>query len=283
MNERASVPAEVPPRDYIPMTAVGMGAGGGFRLVPQSLAEVVKFAEVMARAGIALPAHLQNNPGACMAVTLQALGWEMDPFSVAQKSYAVNNRIAYEAQLIAAVVNTRSGIEGRLRYDYEGDGPTLKCIVTGVLDGQECVYETPTFKDIKTKNSPLWTTDPKQQLGYFGARSWARRHCPEVILGVYDREEASEMRDVTPPSTGLASRLQGNHGGFSAEGVAATISEAAPPSPDNAVTGDMEYSRAGAQDFIDGKPAVAPEGCTDAQAADYFGGYDGAKAAAGAK
>lgn len=64
--------------------------------------------EVMARAGIALPKHLRDNPGACMAVAMQAFEWDMSPFAVASKSYSFNGVIAYEAQLITAVVNTRS-------------------------------------------------------------------------------------------------------------------------------------------------------------------------------
>ncbi|TPN44417.1 recombinase RecT [Mesorhizobium sp. B1-1-4] len=157
----------------------------------------------MCRADIALPKHLRGNAGACMAVAMQALEWQMSPFAVASKSYEVGGRIAYEAQLIAAVVNTRSGIRGRLRYEYLGEGSELSCRVTGVLDGQECEYETPPIGAITVKNSPLWKSDPRQQLGYFAARSWARRHCPEVILGVYDRDEVEHFgptnaKDVTP-------------------------------------------------------------------------------------
>ncbi|MDI1266816.1 MAG: recombinase RecT [bacterium] len=128
----------------------------------------------------------------------------MSPFAVASKSYAVNGAIAYEAQLIAAVVNTRSGIKGRLKYFFEGEGAALTCRVVGILDGEECEYRSPTIGSITTKNSPLWKSDPQQQLGYFSARSWARRHCPEVILGVYDREEMEHVvgsenaRDITP-------------------------------------------------------------------------------------
>ncbi len=70
-----------------------------------------------------------------MAVALQALDWQMNPFAVAGKSYQVNGTIAYEAQLIAAVVNTRSGIKGRLRYAYDGAGNDMTCTVTGTLDG----------------------------------------------------------------------------------------------------------------------------------------------------
>lgn len=193
------------------MNAVAMSSGpSGSSIAPQSLGDVVRFAEVMCRADIALPQHLRGNAGACMAVAMQALEWQMSPFAVASKSYSVSGRIAYEAQLIAAVVNTRSGIKGRLKYSFEGDGPNLICRVMGVLDGEECVYTSPPVGSITPKNSPLWKTDPQQQLGYFSARSWARRHCPEVILGVYDREEVDQFRgsetakDVTPLSERLA-------------------------------------------------------------------------------
>ena len=187
------------------ITQVGIATGaGGSSIAPQNLGEVVRFAEVMCRADLALPKHLRGYAGAWMAVGLQAWGWQMSPFAVASKSYSVNGQIAYEAQLIAAVVNTRSGIKGRLKYHYSGEGDQLVCKVVGILDGEECEYETPPMGSINPKNSPLWKTDPKQQLGYYAARSWARRHCPEVILGVYDRDEAEQFRgpenakDVTP-------------------------------------------------------------------------------------
>jgi hypothetical protein len=146
----------------------------------------------MCKADIALPKHLRGNAGACMAVALQALEWQMSPFA---------------AQLIAAVVNTRSGIEGRLKYRFEGDGDAMKCFVIGKIDGEELDYESPAIGSIHPKNSPLWKTNPQQQLGYYSARAWARRHTPEVILGVYDREEAETFqgpdnaKDVTPSLT----------------------------------------------------------------------------------
>lgn len=202
---------ELTTRPEAKMTAVGISTGsGGSKIAPQNLGEVVRFAEVMSRADIALPKHLRGNAGACMAVALQALEWEMSPFAVASKSYAVNGVIAYEAQLIAAVVNTRSGIKGRLKYEYSGEGDLLQCTVTGTLEGEDYAYTSPPMRDITPKNSPLWKTDPRQQLGYYSARSWARRYTPEVILGAYDRDEAEQFRgpdnakDVTP----LAQRLE---------------------------------------------------------------------------
>ncbi|MCH4542962.1 recombinase RecT [Ochrobactrum sp. A-1] len=190
------------------INSVSVTAGAnGSSIAPQNLGEVVRFAEVMSKADIALPKHLRGNAGACMAVAMQALEWQMSPFAVASKSYSVNGTIAYEAQLIAAVVNTRSGIKGRLKYEYKGTGNDMTCTVSGILDGEVYEYTSPTIGSITTKNSPLWKSDPQQQLGYFAARSWARRYVPEVLLGVYDREEAQDFqgadnaKNITPVQT----------------------------------------------------------------------------------
>lgn len=214
---------------------VGIGSKHGAKIAPQNLAEVMKFAEVMCRADIALPKHLRGNQGACMAVAIQAMEWEMSPFSVAQKSYVVNGVIAFEAQLIAAVVNSRSGIQGRLRYSYEGSGDNLTCTITGKLEGEDYAYTSPPIGKITPKNSPLWKTDPEQQLGYYSSRAWARRYTPEVLAGVYDREEAESFqgpdnaRDVTPAiplSKRLAEANASNSGeGFSQEHVQAETAE----------------------------------------------------------
>lgn len=200
------------PTDQTSTREIGVVArAGGASIAPQNLGEVVRFAEVMCRADIALPKHLRGNAGACMAVALQALEWRMSPFAVASKSYAVNGTIAYEAQLIMAVINTRSGIEGRLKFRFEGEGQDRVCIAYGKLDGEELEVRSPKFKDITPKNSPLWKSDPDQQHCYYTARAWGRRHTPEVILGIYDREEVEQFRgsenarDVTPS---LSDRLK---------------------------------------------------------------------------
>lgn len=221
--------------------------GGGGMLRPSSLAEVVDFAQLMAKADVAVPKHLRGNVGACVSVAMQAFRWEMDPFAVANKSYAVNDRLAYEAQLCAAVVNMRAPIVGRPDYVYEGEGPSRTCKVVCVMhDGEVREYTSPRFDKITTKNSPLWKSDPDQQLGYFAIRSWARRHTPEVLLGVYTPDELREetVRDVTS-APGLRERLNGPAGeGFTsanappddpvefaeqAEEIAEAEFEAAPP------------------------------------------------------
>ena len=189
-------------------TTIQMAAPSGARAIAFSTgAELMQFAHMMASANIGVPKHLRDQPGACLAVIMQAERWGLDPFQVANKSYFVNDRIAFEAQLIAAVINTQAPLLGRLHIEHTGQGSGRRAVITGTFrsDPTPKVLTTPAMDDIKTKNSPLWGSDPDQQLGYYGVRAWARRFCPEVILGIYDPEELAEAsgpehaRDITPP------------------------------------------------------------------------------------
>jgi hypothetical protein len=215
----------------------GMLMAGGTTLVPQSIGEAIRFAELMADSGIAVPKHLRRNPGACLAVAMQAFRWEMEPFSVAQKTYLVNDTIAYEAQLIVAVINARAPIgKGGLTYTFTGEGAKRQCHIDGVdISGEVKEYTSPEIGSINPKNSPLWKTDPDQQLGYYSARAWARRHYPEIILGVYDPEEiaAENARDITPPRSPVVEKLAqrreaaGERKGFDADQISREIGAAA--------------------------------------------------------
>lgn len=179
-------------------TAVSSEVGG---LSFKDMGQVMEFAKLMAVAGQAVPKHLRGQPGACLAVALQSLNWRMDPFAVANKSYSVNDRIAYEAQLIHAVIEQRAPIKGRIKGNVEGEGAKRRWrLWCETDDGDRVDYEGPEIGTIKTKNSPLWTADPDQQLWYYSVRAMCRRHFPDVILGVYEKDEIQPeaMRDVTP-------------------------------------------------------------------------------------
>lgn len=198
---RDLAPASQP---QMPSSSVALGSittAGGVSIVPQSLGEVMEFARMMAMSRTAVRKHLRENPGACFAVAMQAFRWGMDPYAVASKSFEVNDQIAYEAQLIAAVINKNAPIKDRPTYEYSGDGPSRRCKVTvETTTGQRLSYESPPKSQIKPQNSPLWTSDPDQQLAYYAVRALARRHFPDILMGVYDPEEAESMTDVTPRS-----------------------------------------------------------------------------------
>lgn len=168
-------------------------------VLPQTMQEVLEFSQIMCKAGEAIPKHLRMNPGMCLAVTMDAMAWQMNPFSVARFHMVVNGVGSYMSQLVTAVINSRAPIKGRLVPQFAGTGDKLVCrIEAETLDGQPLPYESPEVGQIKVKNSPLWATDPEQQLGYYSCRAWARRYFPDLLMGVYDPDEAATMKDVTP-------------------------------------------------------------------------------------
>jgi len=172
----------------------GLGDNGAMSF--SNVGQIMEFAKLMSVAAVAIPGHLRKNPGACLAVCIQASEWGMSPFAVANKSYSVNDRLAYESQLINAVILRRAPIKGRFKITYTGEGPTRRCKVSALLlDGDSVEYESPQFSAITVKNSPLWKSDPDQQLFYFSSRSMCRRHFPDVLLGIYDKDELEAPRD----------------------------------------------------------------------------------------
>jgi hypothetical protein len=194
---RERIEARVNPANTAALT---IGAGGAMQFA--NMTDIMEFAKLMSVSTVAVPKHLRENPGACLAVVIQASEWQMSPYAVANKSYSVNDRLAYEAQLVAAVILRRAPIKSRFRVEYSGEGDKRRCKVSVTTHEDEVVfYESPPFGLITPKNSPLWKADPDQQLYYFSARSLCRRHFPDVLLGVYTMDELQdapqEPRTVT--------------------------------------------------------------------------------------
>jgi len=289
-----------------------------------NLGDAIRFGDVMSKAGEMLPDHLRGKPALCMAVTMRAVQWGFDPFALAAETFQAKSGgvIGYQAKVFAAALHNCAGIT--LQYEFEGEVEILdkpvtsargnqiaartatgsrRCIASAKVDGQVLTYETPTLDQITIKNSPLWHNDPDQQLAYYAARGWTRRHRPSVIMGAYSADEvqdmpASAIKDVTPPSTGFAqlaqkARQQAAGGATDAPDEADTDTndeddpDALPPSdeghdPSEADEPDEEREEAIADAFRLGAEAAAGDGvrgdCPFIEDADlaehWFAGFD---------
>lgn len=173
----------------------------------QIFERMMKIAEVMASSTVTVPKHLQKSVGDCMAIVMQASQWKMNPFAVAQKTHLVNGVLGYEAQLVNAVVSSSGVISGSFKYEFKGDGATLECRVGATLkQDQEVTFgEWLSISSVTTKNSPLWKTNPKQQLAYLQVKNWARLYAPATILGVYSVDEIDSLPKETIDITDTAS------------------------------------------------------------------------------
>jgi len=167
-----------------------------------SLDRIERIAIRMAEGRMTVPEYLRGNVGDCMAIAMQAMLWNMDPFAVAQKTHIVSGRLGYEAQLVNAVLQNSGAIRNAPAYEYRGDGNALECRVGCVLRGEEVMRwgEWLSVAAVTTKNSPLWKTNPRQQMGYLQVKNWARAFAPGAILGVYTVDELLDGDPLANPA-----------------------------------------------------------------------------------
>lgn len=208
-----------------PTVAVG---GNALILDESSMDRMFRLAEIMSKGKSTIPDHLKNNVGDCMAIVMQAVNWRMNPYAVAQKTHTVNGALGYEAQLVNAVIQSSGVTVDRFHYDWYGPWEKIigktKVIPMPAKEGKKAyefrvpdysmadeaglgirVWATlkgedePRVLDLllvqaSVRNSPLWASDPKQQLAYLAVKRWTRLYSPDVILGVYTHDELDDGR-----------------------------------------------------------------------------------------
>lgn len=192
--------------------------------VLMDFSQMVDYAKFMSTARGAVGTHLMGNVGGCLAVMEIANQFGLPMYAVARQSYLVNGRIAFMGQFFHSIIEDyaplKKGANGRkLQFKYDGEGETLKITVSGTFEGatEAVTYESPMLKDIKTQNSPLWKSEPRRQLIYFGVRGWQTINWSEGMMHAISEDEAAALppseyaRDVTPikspEADGLRARL----------------------------------------------------------------------------
>lgn len=178
---------------------------------PLAILDTGRF-EAMSRVAAAMagaklvPGHLRGSTADCLLVVNQAVKRNMDPLDLAQHTFVVSGKLGYEGKVVAAWINASPELDGRLSYEYDGEDDARQVTVIGKLRGEKTTRTIDgTVGAWKTKNEN-WGKDPDQMLAYRGARQWARRHTPDLLLGVYTPDEIQEMaygpedaKDITPP------------------------------------------------------------------------------------
>lgn len=200
--------------------AIASASAGTLLLDGTYMDRLERVADLMASGKTTIPQHLRGSKGDCFAVVLQSMQWGMNPFAVGQKTHLVNGTLGYEAQLVAAVINSSGATKDRFHFDWFG--PWEKVIGKFTIKkGEKGEYRVPgwTMADeegcgikvwatlkgeaeprvlelllaqARTRNSTLWADDPKQQLAYLAQKRWSRLYAPDVILGVYTPDELGE-------------------------------------------------------------------------------------------
>ena len=99
-------------------------------LVPTNIEQALRLADIMSQANL-MPEHLRGKAGDCLLVVMQAQRWGMDAVSVAQCTSVVRGKLCYEGKLVAAVMYAMGAVDGRLRYEFFGEGQSRGVRVFG--------------------------------------------------------------------------------------------------------------------------------------------------------
>lgn len=178
-------------------------------LMPAPVEEIKRMASMLSKSGVLVPKAFRGNFDLCLGITYQAALWKMDAVAVCKKAYVVNDQVAYEAQLINALILPH--LDDLPDYEYTGETKSSRqCTVTARYKGQTITVQSPQTSVIHPKNSPLWKTDEDQQLAYYTIRALARRHFPHIIMGVYavDEIQRVQIKDVTPRRDPFADEMK---------------------------------------------------------------------------
>lgn len=170
--------------------------------------------------------HLLNNPGACMAIISRSITWNLDPFAVAQSTYAVKGKIGYEGKLVQAILENSGSLEGQLKFEFFGDWDKLRgkfrmvgavgsgerkpeqlwkdddeaglgVKVSAQVKGEASPREEEFFlAEMWPRNSTLWILRPKQQMRYATARAFGNIAVPGVLMGIPFDVDPEGMREV---------------------------------------------------------------------------------------
>ncbi len=210
----------------------GTASAGALLMNDSSMDKLERLADLMASGKATVPLHLKGSKGDCFAICLQSMQWGVNPFMAAQKTHLINGTLGYESQLVAAVINSSGIVTDRFNFNWFGNwekivgrfkqveskskkddnGFPKKYIVPdwNIADEQGLGVEvwatlrgesqprklTLLMTQARTRNSTLWTEDPKQQLAYLAQKRWARLYAPDVILGVYTPDELQQPGEM---------------------------------------------------------------------------------------
>lgn len=203
--DRNSLPATRPTRE---VRVVQDDGAQSYLFDTARFEHMQRIAQLMANATLT-PKHLkgstpQESLANCFRVANQAVRWGMDPFAIMDETYVVHGRLGYQGKLVMGVVNARAGLTGRLNFKFSGAGADRTIEVIGHFSNEdEPRTITLSVAQAKTDNE-MWKKNPDQKLVYSGSIMWARRHCPEITLGVLTEEDLEAFVNSRPQiNTGM--------------------------------------------------------------------------------
>jgi hypothetical protein len=177
----------------------------GRGLVPQNFEGFWRLANIMSGSGF-VPRDIAGKPEAVFVCLQFGAEVGLSPMQSVQNIAVVNGRPSIWGDAMIGLVEASGKLED-LDEKIEGEGPDAVAFCSVKRKGREKYVERSfSMADAKTaglaEKSGPWTQYPKRML-QLRARSWALRDAfADVLKGLYSREEAADIIDITPTPSG---------------------------------------------------------------------------------
>lgn len=158
-----------------------------------------------------LPEQYRGKPENCFLGLTMARQLDQNPITFLQKTYVIQGKMGMEAQLVIALVNTRGPFDGPIRWEIEWDSEikskrkpvACTAYATHLKTGEKCevtiTWDTVEKEGWSKKGGSKWLTMPEMMFRYRSAAFLARLYCPEVMMGLYTKEELDDLADNPIP------------------------------------------------------------------------------------
>ncbi len=188
-----------------------------------NLDKIKGFSNLMSGSNM-VPQHFKGNTYDCAIVVAKAISMGFDPVAMSQEVFPISGKMTYGSKLIIGMIHNSGLVEPRTFTQEIGDWSKLQIRKgqafhgneegLGVKVGFKYIGDSePTFGSVlylepqTIRNSPLWKTDPMQQLVYLAAKRWTSVNMPAVTMGMMTEDEVKDEskpeRDITPQAPSM--------------------------------------------------------------------------------
>ena len=160
-------------------------------------------AQVLAGSTV-VPQSYQGNVGNCMIAIEMASRINTSPMMVMQNLYIVNGNPAWSSQWIIAMINSSKRYKTELQFEFghEPEDGGLSCLAYAEdysghrVEGPKITMQMARDEGWLEKRGSKWKTMPEVMIRYRAASFFGRMNCPDMIMGIYSKEEVLDMGEA---------------------------------------------------------------------------------------
>ena len=197
------------PQGNMPVMAMPTAQNSGMMSIfadPHTFTAAMQMADALSKSTI-IPRDYQGNPSNCLIAVEISSRMNASPMMVMQHLFVVNGRPAWSSQWIVAMINQSRKYKTELQYEfgYAPEDGSLSCYAWAIdqqghrVEGPKITMKMAEAEGWLNKNGSKWKTMPQVMIQYRAASFFGRKNCPDMIMGIYSRDEVLEM-DLDEPA-----------------------------------------------------------------------------------